>query len=95
MLSQRYPALELDLSVNDRFTDLAEDDYDLAIRTGSLEDKAGVVARRIARQRMIVCASPTYVKTHGQPRQIEDLSGHHAVIYRRSGRIRPLAVSSR
>ncbi|MFM0248127.1 LysR family transcriptional regulator [Paraburkholderia sediminicola] len=87
--ARRYPMLELDLSFNDRFVDLAEDDYDLAIRTGGLEDKAGVIARRIARQRMIVCASPAYLEMHGRPRQIEDLSGHQAIIYRRSGRIRP------
>ncbi|MDV6321034.1 LysR substrate-binding domain-containing protein, partial [Chromohalobacter sp. HP20-39] len=55
-LVQQYPALELDLSFNDRFVDLAEGDYDIAIRTGDLEDKAGVIARRVARQRMIVCA---------------------------------------
>jgi DNA-binding transcriptional LysR family regulator len=88
-LAQRYPTLELDLSFSDRFTDLAEDDFDLAIRTGSLEDKAGVVARRIARQRMIVCASPSYLKIHGQPRELQDLGGYDAVLYRRSGRIRP------
>lgn len=87
--ARRYPMLELDLSFNDRFADLAEDDYDLAIRTGDLEDKAGVIARRIARQRMVVCASPAYLERHGQPLQIEDLSGHQAIIYRRSGRVRP------
>ncbi|MFM0209624.1 LysR family transcriptional regulator [Paraburkholderia sediminicola] len=87
--ARRYPMLELDLSFNDRFVDLAEDDFDLAIRTGGLEDKAGVIARRIARQRMVVCASPAYLEMHGQPRQIEDFSGHQAIIYRRSGRIRP------
>jgi len=88
-LTQQYPALELDLSFNDRFTDLAEGDYDLAIRTGVPEDKGGVVARRIARQRMVVCASPSYLERHGRPQQIEDLSSHHGIIYRRSGRIRP------
>src|SRR5919198_6107079 len=50
-LAKHYPALELDLSLNDRIADLAEDGYDLAVRTGSLEDESGVVARRIARQR--------------------------------------------
>ena len=88
-LARQYPALELDLSLSDRIADLAEDGYDLAIRTGNLEDKAGVIARRIARQRMVVCASPSYLKMHGRPRQIEDLSSHHAIVYRRSGRVRP------
>ncbi|HEV2678681.1 MAG TPA: LysR family transcriptional regulator [Aliidongia sp.] len=88
-LAQKYPTLELDLSFNDRFVDLAEDGYDLAIRTGDPEEKAGVVARRIARQRMVVCASPAYLDKHGWPRQIEDLGGHQAIVYRRSGRVRP------
>ncbi len=88
-LARRYPMLELDLSFSDRFTDLADDDVDLAIRTGDLEDKAGVIARRIARQRMIICASPAYLAAHGTPRQLADIAKHDAIIYRRSGRIRP------
>ena len=88
-LARQHPALELDLSFSDRAADLAEDGYDLAIRTGDLESKASVIARRVARQRMVVCASPPYLRKHGRPRQIEDLARHHAVIYRRLGRIRP------
>ncbi|WP_159587205.1 LysR family transcriptional regulator [Chelativorans xinjiangense] len=88
-LAQQYPALELDLSFNDSIVDLAEGSYDLAIRTGSLQDKAGVIARRIANQRMVVCASPDYIERHGRPRQIEDLSRHQAVVYRRSGPVPP------
>ncbi|WP_274424884.1 LysR family transcriptional regulator [Chelativorans sp. YIM 93263] len=88
-LAQQYPALELDLSFNDHITDLAEDGYDLAIRTGSLQDKAGVIARRVAHQRMVVCASPAYLERHGRPQRIEDLERHHAVVYRRSGPAAP------
>jgi DNA-binding transcriptional LysR family regulator len=88
-LAQRYPSLELDLSLSDRFADLAEDDYDLAIRTGDLDDKTGMIARRVARQRMVVCASPSYLGSHGEPWAIEDLGRHSAIIYRRSGRVRP------
>ncbi|RWD78103.1 LysR family transcriptional regulator [Mesorhizobium sp.] len=86
-LAQRYPALELDLSFSDPIADLAEDGCDLAIRTGILEDQAGVIARRIARQRMVVCASPSYLAMHGWPRQLEDLGSHQAIIYRRSDRV--------
>lgn len=88
-LARQYPMLELDLSFGDRIADLAEDGYDLAIRTGNLEDKAGLIARRIARQRMVVCASPSYVELHGRPSQIEDLSRYQAIIYGRSARVRP------
>ncbi|MFA6114792.1 MAG: LysR family transcriptional regulator [Sphingomonas sp.] len=88
-LARDHPALELDLSLSDRIADLAEGGYDLAIRTGTLEDRAGVIARRIARQRMIVCASPSYLERHGAPRQIADIGAHQAVVYGRSGRARP------
>ncbi|MBR0645416.1 LysR family transcriptional regulator [Plastoroseomonas hellenica] len=88
-LARRHPALELDLSFSDRVADLAEDGCDLAIRTGALEDRAGVMARRVARQRMIVCASPAYLDRHGRPRRVEDLAAHQAILYSRSGRPGP------
>lgn len=88
-LARQYPALELELSFSDRLIDLAEDGYDLAIRTGSLQDRADTIARRVGRQRMIVCASPAYLARHGEPHQIEDLRQHHAIIYRRSGPVAP------
>jgi DNA-binding transcriptional LysR family regulator len=88
-LARRHPMLELDLSFGDRVTDLAEDGHDLAVRTGVLEDKGGLIARRVARQRMIVCASPAYLDLHGRPATLEDIARHHGIIYRRSGRIPP------
>ncbi|MDX8467080.1 LysR family transcriptional regulator [Mesorhizobium sp. VK23B] len=86
-LARHYPTLELDLSLSDRFADLVEDGFDLAIRTGALDDRAGIIARRVARQRMIVCASPSYIEGFGQPASLADISGHQAVIYRRLGHV--------
>jgi DNA-binding transcriptional LysR family regulator len=86
-LARQHPKLELDLSFSDPIADLAEDGCDLAIRTGTLEDRAGVMARRVARQRMVVCASPSYLEMHGSPRLIEDLGRHQAILYRRSNRV--------
>lgn len=88
-LARTHPRLELELSLGDRFVDLAEDGYDLALRTGALADKAGVIARKVARQSMIVCASPAYLAVHGEPRSVEDLGGHQAIVYRRSGPVAP------
>ena len=88
-LARRHPALELDLSFSDRIVDLAEGNHDLAIRTGELANKTGVIARRIARHRMLVCASPSYLETHGRPGQIEEIGRHHAIIYSRPGWIHP------
>lgn len=88
-LARKYTALELEVSFSDRLTDLAEDGFDLVVRTGHPEDHAGIVARRIARQRMIVCASPSYLAGHGTPANVAELNGHAAVVYRRSGPIAP------
>jgi DNA-binding transcriptional LysR family regulator len=84
-LARRHPTLELDLSLSDRFADLVDDGFDLAIRTGTLDDRAGIIARRVARQRMIVCASPSYIETFGRPLQLEDVASHQAIVYRRVG----------
>lgn len=86
-LARRYPTLELDLSLSDRFADLVEDGFDLAIRTGALDDRAGIIARRVARQRMIVCASPSYIQTFGRPAGLEDIAAHQAIVYRRLGHV--------
>jgi DNA-binding transcriptional LysR family regulator len=88
-LAEKYPALELSLSFSDALFDLGEAGRDLAVRTGELENGSGLIARRVARQRMVVCASPSYLERQGTPQQLEDLGRHEAIIYRRSGRVRP------
>lgn len=57
--------------------------------TGDLNDMSGVIARRVARQHMVVCASRTYLRAHGGPRSLDEIAQHQAIIYRRSGRVRP------
>ena len=88
-LARKYPRLELDLSFGDPITDLIEAGYDLAIRTGVLDDQSGLIARRIASQRMVVCGARSCLRTNGKPKSIDDLAAHQAIIYRRSGRVRP------
>ena len=86
-LARHYPGLELDLSLNDRLMDLAEDGYDLAIRTGALALGAGFASRQVASQAMIVCAAPGYLEIHGCPTTLQDLDHHNVLTYRRSGPI--------
>lgn len=88
-LAQKYPALELDLSFGDPVADLMEGGYDLAIRTGDLDEQSGMITRRIARQRMVVCGSRAYLKANGKPRTLDELGKHQALVYRRLGRARP------
>jgi DNA-binding transcriptional LysR family regulator len=50
-LAEKHPRLELDLNFSDRLVDLLEDGFDLAIRTGPLDQSAGLMTRRIAYHR--------------------------------------------
>jgi len=88
-LARKHPHLELDLSFGDPIANIVEAGYDLAIRTGDLDDQSGLTARRIARQRMVVCGARSYLRANGKPKSIDDLAAHQAIIYRRSGRVRP------
>jgi len=88
-LAQHHPALELELSFTDRLADLAQDGYDLAVRTGVLSDRSGIIAKRLARQRMIVCAAPAYLREKGAPERVEQIAAHDSVVYRRFGTVAP------
>ena len=78
--SSEHPGLVLDIDLNDRRVDLVEEGIDLAIRIGQLADST-LVARRLAPIRFLLCASPTYLEEHGEPRTPEDLIGHQGLIY--------------
>jgi DNA-binding transcriptional LysR family regulator len=78
--SRLYPAVSFDLGLADRYVDLMEEGWDLAIRIGQLKDSS-LVARRLAACRTIVCAAPAYLKQHGIPQTPDDLARHNCLAY--------------
>ncbi|WP_111414331.1 LysR family transcriptional regulator [Billgrantia lactosivorans] len=76
-----HPALQVRLDLNDRRVDLLEEGYDLAIRIGELPDSS-LVARRLARCRLLLCASPEYLARFGEPRTLAELTEHRCLRYR-------------
>jgi DNA-binding transcriptional LysR family regulator len=78
--SRRHPKLQVELGLNDRYVDLAEEGWDLAIRIGNLADSS-LIARRIAPCRTVVAAAPGYLKAHGTPRKVSELAEHNCLGY--------------
>ena len=77
---QRYPAMELDLQIGDRFVNLLDEGAELAIRIGHLENSA-LRARRIGSFRRVCVASKEYLAKRGTPRIPGDLVHHDCVVY--------------
>lgn len=70
-----YPDLSIDLAMSDRFVDLVDEGYDVAVRIGALPDSS-LIARRLAPIRIVACASPAYLAQRGTPQTPDDLRNH-------------------
>jgi DNA-binding transcriptional LysR family regulator len=73
-----FPAVALELQLEERVVDLATDRVDVAFRDGRLEDSQ-VIAKQLIPLRMHVCASPDYVRRHGLPESADDLAAHACI----------------
>ena len=76
----RHARIEIDLVVVDRAVDLVSERIDLAVRITNRLDE-GLVARRLASCRSVLCASPAYLKRQGRPKQPEDLQAHNCITH--------------
>jgi len=76
----RYPDVELDITLADRVVDLVEEGYDLAVRIARLPNSS-LVSRKLASTRMVLCASPGYLRKHGKPKHPSDLTQHAVLSY--------------
>jgi DNA-binding transcriptional LysR family regulator len=74
-----HPRVKLSISLTDQMVDLVSAGVDLAIRIGALDDSS-LVARKLAVNRRVVCASPDYLRRHGTPRTPQDLVEHECVL---------------
>ncbi len=79
-----YPELAIDLTITDRWVNLAEEGYDLAIRVTN-DPPSNWVARKLAPVGRKLCATPEYFKRHGVPQSPADLVMHNCLDYTRSG----------
>ncbi len=76
----RHPDVTLDLTLSDRMVDLIEEGFDVAVRIGRLTSSS-LVSRQLSATRLVLCASPRYLKTHGAPRHPRELAQHTVLAY--------------
>jgi len=77
---RKNPDVKLDITLNDRVVDLVEEGYDMAVRIARLPSSS-LISRQLAGTRLVLCASPQYLKKHGRPRHPAELAQHCTMSY--------------
>jgi len=80
-LTARYPKLKVSLHVTDRFVDIVQEGFDIALRSHRFPlGDSTLVQRRIAAHPFLLVASPDYIAQYGRPERAEDIAGHRAIM---------------
>ncbi|MFQ0973465.1 LysR family transcriptional regulator [Gilliamella sp. B2717] len=77
---KRYPKLNIDIQLSDRYVDIVKEDYDIVFRIGQLND-SGLIGRKLKPFQLIFAASPSYLMQNGVPAVPDDLKNHQCLIY--------------
>lgn len=78
--SKLYPDIDLKLELAERVVDLVEENIDVAIRSGRLSDSS-MIAKRLADNNFLLCASPNYLESNGTPQIPDELAKHICIRY--------------
>ena len=82
---RKWPEISVSVSFSDRYVDLIDEGVDIAIRIGETEDSR-LMTRLLAPHRLVTCAAPTYLASHGVPGTVEDLADHSCLAFIHGGR---------
>jgi len=78
--TKMYPNVNVNIMVSDRYVDLVDEGYDVAIRVSNLEN-SDLIAHHITRCRHVLIASPDYLKTAPPLKKPSDLKNHLCLLY--------------
>jgi len=78
--TRKYPEVRVEMICGERLVDLVDEGFDLAIRMTNLGD-SNLIARRLARGRHVIVASPGYLADHPAIRIPDDLKHHDCLVY--------------
>lgn len=76
----QYPEISVNLMLTDRVMHLMEEQCDVAVRIGDLPDSS-LKAVQVGTVRRVVCASPHYLQTHGEPTTPQTLTDHSCITF--------------
>jgi DNA-binding transcriptional LysR family regulator len=79
--ARSYPEVEIQLHLTDRAVNLVEQGFDVAIRFGDMPD-ARLTTRKLADNRRILCAAPSYLRRAGEPSSPRELVKHQCIFLR-------------
>ncbi len=77
--SQQYPDVTLDINLADRYIDIVEEGYDLAVRIGKLDDSS-LIAKKLSDAELVLCTSPEYLKKQARITHPKDLQQQKLII---------------
>lgn len=78
------PDVKISFNLSDQVVDLVREGYDLSIRIGGTIDPS-LVAVNLYSNHRVVCAAPAYLKKHGVPKNLKDLSQHNCLTFNLQG----------
>lgn len=76
----RNPKLRINFELAERFPDFSQEGIDILFGV-TIEGPPGLVRRRVATTRYVLCASPSYLKNHGMPKAPADLQQYHYIAH--------------
>ena len=79
---ERYPGVEVEVIIEDRFVDIVKEGYDAGVRLSEAIERDMVQVRLTDAFRFVVVGSPGYLERRGRPQKPEDLLRHECITFR-------------
>lgn len=75
----RYPEVSLDLQLDDRYVNIVDQGFDLALRGSDNLEDSSLIARKLMDLRHVICGAPSYFEQYGVPVSPEELANHSCI----------------
>jgi len=84
---RQHPQLTVRLLLGDRIADLFRQPVDVALRYGEPEDSSLIALPIAPDNRRVLCAAPSYLARHGEPKHVEQLAQHNCLLFMLGNRV--------